>query len=258
MLVTEVSVYEKLRKLKSHYGLYGIKAEFGEEGASFRELMRLCRISSDLDISVYLKIGGVEAKTDAKDAFELDIKGVIAPMVESPFGLEKFVSIIDNVYGAQPVYKAINIETKGSVENLEEILDYAVGKIDQVTVGRSDLSASYFNKDIYPDSEFILNKIREIGLACKKRNIKMGIGGSVSKNTINIFRGDDELRELIQFIETRKVILPTRFWFANDNVINAVLDFEKSYVESVAAFNNYHASSEMKRIDELKRRVSVV
>ena len=42
---------------------------------------------------MYVKIGGVEAVNDIYNCLELGIDGIIAPMVESKFGVKKFIDI---------------------------------------------------------------------------------------------------------------------------------------------------------------------
>ncbi len=254
MITTEREMFNQIETLKSKYKLHGIKAEFEAEGTSFRDLMRLCRVVARADLGVFLKIGGVEAKTDIKNALELDVKGLIAPMVESKFGLKKFLEITEEVYQDQPVNRAINIETKGGVDNLEEILDLAKGKIDHVTVGRSDLSKSYFDPEVTPDSPFIMDVLYKVGKACKERGIAFTVGGSVSTSTISALKDYPEVREMIDYLETRKVILPTESWFINDHVIDDVFKFERLYIESVANLYTRLFAGDMVRLDKLKER----
>ena len=56
----EEQLYKQLCKLRDEYGLKGIKVEFKAEGSSFRDLMRLRRLTSKANAGLYLKIGGVE------------------------------------------------------------------------------------------------------------------------------------------------------------------------------------------------------
>ncbi len=98
MFGLEKSLADQLKRLKDEFGLHGIKAEFETEGSTFRDLVRLRRITARLDIPLYLKLGGVEAIRDLKDSLELGVDGVIAPMVESPFGVTKFVEAVQAVY----------------------------------------------------------------------------------------------------------------------------------------------------------------
>ena len=82
---------DQLSLLKKKFGLCAIKAEFEAEGSSFRDLVRLRTLTAQKNIPLYLKISGVESLRDLKDALDLGVDGLIAPMVESPFGVFKFI-----------------------------------------------------------------------------------------------------------------------------------------------------------------------
>ena len=51
----------QLVRLREDFSLCAVKAEFEAEGASFRDLVRLRRITIQQGIPLYLKIGGAEA-----------------------------------------------------------------------------------------------------------------------------------------------------------------------------------------------------
>ena len=93
--------------------------------------------------NVFVKIGGVEAVNDIYSCIELCVDEIIAPMVETKFGI-KFIDIFDKLKLKHNPHLS-NIETKSGVKNLKEIKT-ASGKIDNITV-EGDLSASYFNKN---------------------------------------------------------------------------------------------------------------
>ncbi|ENF1157127.1 hypothetical protein ABQH31_000776 [Campylobacter coli] len=60
MYKMENRLYDQLCKLRDEYGLHGVKAEFEAEGSSFRDLMRLRRLTSKAGVKLFLKIAGVE------------------------------------------------------------------------------------------------------------------------------------------------------------------------------------------------------
>ena len=99
MLDIEAHLYEQLCKLHTEYNLEGVKAEFEAEGSSFRDLVRLRRLTLKAGVKLFLKIGGVEAIRDIRDAMEIGVDVIIAPMVESRFGAKKFYDSINKVYG---------------------------------------------------------------------------------------------------------------------------------------------------------------
>lgn len=251
----ENRLFDKLAMMKEEYNLLGIKAEFEAEGSSFRDLVRLRRLTAKLDIPLILKIGGVEAIRDIKDALEVGVDGLVAPMVESRFGLKKFVDACSSIYRDSEIQKAINIETAGGVQNADEILSYAQGRIDEVTFGRTDLSMSYFDDSIYPDSDFIFQRLAELCSIARKYGLSTTMGGSLSLRTIEIMRKNEKMWcDLIQRFETRKVILPAEVMLSDKNAIRSALEFEELYILSKKEVSDVFLEAEMTRLDGLRKR----
>jgi 4-hydroxy-2-oxoheptanedioate aldolase len=74
----EKNLEASLTQLKQEFRLSPVKSEFEAEGASFRDLVRLRRWTARQDIALHLKIGGMEAIRDIKDALDLGVDGLIA------------------------------------------------------------------------------------------------------------------------------------------------------------------------------------
>ena len=81
-----------LNDLVENHGLIGIKTSFEDEGATFNEVLRLKEICNQAKTKLTLKIGGPEASRDIQDSSIIGVKGLVAPMVESGFGLTKFIN----------------------------------------------------------------------------------------------------------------------------------------------------------------------
>jgi hypothetical protein len=58
--------------------------------------MRLKEICNQADTKLTLKIGGPEAVRDMMDSSIIGVKGLVGPMVESAFGLKKYITAINN------------------------------------------------------------------------------------------------------------------------------------------------------------------
>ena len=65
------------------------------------------RITLAHGVPLYLKIGGAEAIRDIKDALELGVDGLVAPMIESSFGLVKFLNACRLIYGNKKIFLII-------------------------------------------------------------------------------------------------------------------------------------------------------
>jgi len=255
MYKTQNQLFKQLKILKEEYNVYGIKAEFEAEGSSYRDLNRLSRICLPLDIPLYLKIGGPEAVRDIKDSLDLGVAGIIAPMIESKFAAKKFIEAYKKIYQDTPINTSLNIETKTGIENLKEIIEYAAGSIDNITIGRSDLSGSYFEDGLTPDSDFILRSIESIAPIVHSNNMTLTVGGKVTQKTIEaINKNTPNLKQLINKLETRKVMFLTNDLINQKESITQALKFEELYILSKKEYSDMYIDSEISRLTELSRR----
>ena len=254
MFGIEQKLFDQLLRLQQEYDLRGIKAEFEAEGSSFRDLVRLRRITDKLGVALYLKIGGVEALRDIKDSLEIGVDGLIAPMVESPFGLKKFSDAVVSIYKDKAIHRSINIETSGAVCQIDNLLEFARGKIENITIGRTDLSSSYFDPSVTPDSRLIFEVLEELGGKISDVGLTMTVGGSVSKKSVELFRKDEKKwQKLILRLETRKVILPFEMMMKK-NAIKEALRFEELYILSKKEISDLFMETETSRLTRLKMR----
>lgn len=251
----EKQVFEQLVKLRDGFDLQGIKAEFEAEGSDFKDIVRLRRLTLKAGIKLFIKIGGVEAIRDIKDSLELGVDGIIAPMVETAFGLKKFIDGYRSIYKDYRIHLSINIETRNAIEEIDSILDYAAGKINNVTLGRTDLSASYFDQKMVPDSEPILKLVKETGARVRKRNLEFTVGGSISRETIEKFKQKPAYTKYIDKIETRKVILLSDVVINKKDAIRQALKFEELYILSKKELSNLFMEAEVSRLIKLTRRL---
>ena len=90
----ELSNVSILKDIVEHNGVIGIKTSFEDEGASFNEVLRLKELCNQAGTKLLLKISGAEAKRDLADSIVIGVKGIVAPMIESPFALEKYIEFI--------------------------------------------------------------------------------------------------------------------------------------------------------------------
>ena len=151
-----------LTELQKNFQILGIKSETEAEGSSFEEIWNLRSVTNKFNLPLHLKIGGCEAINDIVKAYEIGVDCIIAPMIETDFACYKFLESVKKVYGTKNINLAINIETQTALKNLESILNMAKGKIRNITIGRSDLSSSFFDKKITQDSEIITSAVKNI------------------------------------------------------------------------------------------------
>ena len=92
---------DQLSYLKKEYNIAGIKQSFEDEGVPYDDVVTMRRITELCGLPLFVKIGGCEAKTDIRNCINLGVDAVVAPMIETPFALSKFLSrfrfIIDRI-----------------------------------------------------------------------------------------------------------------------------------------------------------------
>jgi len=255
MFGIERKLFDALSGLKEEYGLVGVKCEFEAEGSSFEEVVRLREMCSRAGVGLNLKIGGAEAKSDVLSGLVLGVDGLMAPMIESDFAIYKFRKLIDAIYPDvenRPEI-AINIETRTAAECMDAILVRSAGFLDQVTFGRSDLSGSYFSKEITPDSDFLMDVVMKKAVAVKAAGLRTGMGGSISIKTINKLRETNNFTATIDIVETRKCILPSK-GMLKDGALAKCFEFEKLYLLSVKERNDLFNRANTERLVKLEQR----
>ena len=179
-----------------------LKGEFEAEGLNPVELAAEAIWAARRGLDYLVKIGGCEAKADVDYLIKLGIRSVVAPMIESRFAMSKYMDMLpDGVFN----HVAVTIETFHAVERIEEILD-AGAKLTGVTIGRSDLTASFGGSGT--NSPETLKKTLKVARAAKARGLEVTMGGSVDARTRELLREGDPLGNIIDAVETRKVVIP--------------------------------------------------
>jgi hypothetical protein len=237
--------------------ILGIKCETEAEGSSFEDVWKLYSATAACDLPLHWKIGGCEAINDIHKAYQIGVEGIIVPMVETDFAVYKFLKSINQVYKNEHIDLTINIETKAAIENLQSILDITVKhdthkRIKGITIGRSDLSASYFNPNIVQDSDFILDKIKDVIEKCKPYNLKIAVGGNFNQNSLEKIQRDTYLVNNLYKVETRKVMFSPKI--KDSNLFQYIFDFESSCLKWKQDINNLQTQDTDIRINILKQR----
>lgn len=250
-------IRDGLKELKNEYGVVSIKAEFEAEGSRKDELIMLREMVESADLGLIIKIGGCEAVHDIDQCKLLSATGVMAPMIETPFAMDKFICAVNKLYGEDArIEKIINAETVTCLNNFDEILEHGNGFLTGVTVGRSDLSASMgiTKKDI--EKEEVFNATKEFCQKAKKAGLVTNFGGNIGIESIPFII---DMNPYIDRFETRKVVISK-----NDNeeflknAIAAALQFELLYLKFKSQYYMDMASEDAARIKRLEAQIESV
>ena len=257
----EYEMLEVLKELKNEYGVYEIKAEFEAEGSRMEEIMRLKDVTTKLDLPIILKIGGVEAVTDIYTSLSLGVKGIIAPMAETPFAVQKFLNTIKNFVpedNAEDIDFAINIETETAVEKLDQILHLPDLKLlTGVTVGRVDLLGSMGEDRSQVNSIKIRDMCQSVFERCLDKGLKCGLGGAISLDSIDFIKYLS-LNSLIEKYETRKVVYKATadMGFNHKKALLKGVEFELLWLKSKQRYYSRIKHEDANRIPMLEERLS--
>ena len=248
-----------LKKLKNEYGVYQIKAEFEAEASRVEELMRLKDVISKADLPLVLKIGGVEAITDIYMGLSLGANGIVAPMAETPFAVEKFLNAITTFVpedNAKDIEFAINVETKTAFENFDAMLKLKdINKLSSFTVGRVDLVSSLgLSRNNIEDKE-ITEKVEGIFQKAQDSGFKTALGGGISVDAIENISYFVQ-KKLINKFETRKVVFSASVdtGILKEGILNAVT-FEYLWLVSKRRYYGRAKAEDENRIPMIEQRM---
>lgn len=205
----EKKMLDILRQGKEEFGVIATKAEFEAEGTRTDELLRLLEIANKADVGLALKIGGCEAIRDMLEAKQFGVRFIIAPMVETPYALAKYIAAKDKVYSPNEqddVSFLFNLETITAFNNLEPMLELAAAKpgCNGVVFGRVDFSGSIGAGREGIESETVTQAVESTAQACRKQGLDFVVGGAVSIDALANLRRFKAVH--LDRFETRKVV----------------------------------------------------
>ncbi len=253
----ERQMLDKLKCLKQDHGIIAVKAEFEAEGSRTDELVMLNEVIFKADMQLYIKIGGCEAVRDLDQCRLLGASGIMAPMIESPFAMKKFVGAAKKVYGrdVDDVEWIINAETVTCHKNLDAILDEGKGFLSTVSIGRVDLSASMGLTRAEINGDEVFKMTKDIAERSKKYGYKVNFGGGISFDAVPFICS---LYPLNDRFETRKIVFR-----ASDDPekikagILTAMEFETLYLKNKCEFYNRMSMEDQARLEMMAERLEI-
>ena len=219
----EKKMVEVLTDLRENHHITGVKAEFETEGTRLEEALRLKEIVTKANLDLTIKIGGCEAIKDMHEARAIGVKAIIAPMIETPYAMEKYINAVKFVFPKEEQEDMdflINVETITGFENLNKIISSpCFNDLSGVVLGRVDMTGSMglTREDTNSDEIFKIATSMASSVETAKKDFI--VGGEVSSRSLDFFR---RLPYISRF-ETRKIIFDAKEAIKDKNAVTGIM-----------------------------------
>lgn len=205
----ERKMCELLKRGREQHGVVATKAEFEAEGTRTDELLRLLEIAHRAGVSIALKVGGCEAIRDLLEAKQFGVRYIIAPMVETPYALSKYIQAKNKVFSADEcadVDFLFNLETITAFNQLQDMVAIASGEpgCEGLVFGRVDFAGSMGLGRSNIESDEVTTRAEQAAAACRESGLDFVVGGAVSIDALSNLKRFNAIH-LTRF-ETRKVV----------------------------------------------------
>jgi hypothetical protein len=236
-----------------------VKAEFEAEGTRTDELLRLLEIARRAQVGVGVKIGGCEAVRDLMECRQFGVDYVIAPMIETPYALSKYIDAKNKVFTAderQGIRFLYNVETISAYQQIEALVRESKkpNGADGIIFGRVDFAGSLGKKREVIQTDEITNYVVEVAKHCKAAGLELVTGGAVTLESLPALQRIKAVK--LDRFETRKIIFTSKLLGQGDYeaALNLAGEFELHWLENKRNYYTAVGREDEQRIDMLAKR----
>jgi len=258
---TEKKMVEILERGKVDHGVVSVKAEFEAEGTRTDELLRLVEVSRAAGLPLTLKIGGCEAIRDMLEAKQIGVKYIVAPMIETPYALSKYIQAKNLVFDQseqEDMHFLFNMETITAYNYRAEMMEMAKQNLSGLVFGRVDFSGSLGLGRPGIESNQVTEMVQEVARGCKESGLDLVMGGAISSDALSSVQSVQRIH-LTRF-ETRKVVFAGNSVIAKniqDGLLNAV-HFELLWLTNKRDYYANITKEDQSRIEMLESRWKIL
>ena len=259
----EREMLDMLKALKQDFGASAVKAEFEAEGTRIEELMRLIDLARRADLKVKLKVGGCEAVRDLIESKQFGVEYIIAPMTETPYSVEKFITAKNKVYSSdqqEDTKFLFMVETITTFNNLDQMIATACkpNGLQGVVFGRVDFLGSMGFDRSTIDTAKTTDYVVKVAEKAKVAGLDMVVGGAIAISSI------PELQRMaathLSRFETRKVAFDAE-GLSNPNLprgLEKTVLFELVWLKNKREYYGEIREEDTSRIKMLERRAEQI
>jgi hypothetical protein len=177
-------------------------------------------------------------------------------MIESSYGLSKYIKAIDQIYGKEKkLCKFLfNLETVSCFKNKNEIFKTANKKLDGVVFGRVDYCGSKNKSRDSINDDNITDDVITVAKIAKSKKLELVVGGGVSLNAIPALKKINQTH--LSRFETRKIVFSSSALKKKNLEIGLLraVEFELDWLKNKQEFYFDIYSEDRIRIKMLERR----
>ena len=264
MNLIERQMLDILKRGRAEHGFVAVKAEFEAEGTRVDEFLRLIELARKAGLSIGVKICGCEAMRDLIESKQYGVEYIIAPMVETPYALRKFIESKNKIYSKDEQFDTeflFNVETITAFNNLSAMSKIAAAEDAKTgfVFGRVDFALSHgFNRKSVNDDAVTEYVLRTAEVA-RDSGLPLVVGGSIAVEAVPVLRKIHDIH-LTRF-ETRKIIFGADAALGKSDVVKGLQDavaFELLWLKNKRDYYTTLSREDHSRIEMLEERSRVL